>query len=216
MDNLLQKEYIEYLNSLRPHVTQCNNVSISCIKSDVIDDAYFDIQDKKPSIKQPFGTGSATYNNSNSKIIAVIDYENFLDRQTDDIIKKLELKKCDFIVYHLDGNTFFIVNELSQSSLSKNKLSDARQQLHNAVLHFSRTPAIKSFTDKFTDKLCVFSNKAKMIKTPDDMAEAFDIIRKHLPEPIAHDYKPITKLNFKFIETAYSGCIINISFYTHF
>jgi len=202
MDNLLQRDYIEYLNSLRPHVVQCTNVSISCLKSDVIDDTNFDIQDKKPAIKQLLGTGSATYNNPNNKIIAIIDYEHFLNQQPDDVIKALGLKKCDFIVYHLEGNTFFVLNELSLSSSSKNKVNDARKQLHNALLHLSNTTSIKFFIDSFVEKLCVFSNKTKTIETPEDIAGAFDIIRSYLPEPIVHSFQPIEKLNFKLIETA--------------
>jgi hypothetical protein len=202
MDNLLQRDYIKYLNSLRPHVVQCNNVSVSCVKSDVIDDTNFDIQDKKPAIKQSLGTGSATYNNPSNKIIAVIDYERFLNQQPNHVIKALDLKKCDFIVYHLEGNTFFILNELSLSSSSKNKINDARKQLHNALLHLSNTISIKSFIDSFTERLCVFSNKTKTIETPEDIAGAFDIIRSYLPEPIVHGFQPIEKLNFKLIETA--------------
>lgn len=202
MDNLLQRDYIEYLNSLRPHVVQCTNVSISCLKSDVIEDTNFDIQDKKPAIKQSLGTGSASYNNPDNKIIAVIDYEYFLNQQPDDVIKALGLKKCDFIIYHLEGNTFFILNELSLSSSSKNKINDARKQLHNALLHLSNTISIKFFIDNFAEKLCIFSNKIKTIETPEDIAGAFDIIRNYLPEPIVHGFQPIEKLNFKLIETA--------------
>jgi methyltransferase-like protein len=168
----------------------------------VIDDTNFDIQDKKLTIKQSLGTGSGTYNNPNNKIIAVIDYEHFLNQQPNDVIKALGLKKCDFIVYHLDGNTFFILNELSLSSSSKNKINDARKQLHNALLHLSRTHSIKSFIDSFVEKLCVFSNKTKTIETPEDIAGAFDIIRSYLPEPIVHSFQPIEKLNFKLVETA--------------
>ncbi|GHT34282.1 hypothetical protein AGMMS49574_21460 [Bacteroidia bacterium] len=168
----------------------------------MIDDTNFDIQDKKATIKQPLGTGSATYNNPNNKIIVVVDYEHFLNQQPNDVIKALDLKKCDFIVYSLDGNSFFILNELSLSSSSKNKINDARKQLHNALLHLSNTTAIKSFIDSFVDKKCVFSNKTKTIETPEDIAGSFDIIKSYLSEPIVHGFQPIEKLNFKLIETA--------------
>jgi hypothetical protein len=202
MDELLQKDYIAYLNSLRPLVAQCNAIKISAVRSDVIDDVQFDIKDKESTIKQPLGTGSVTYNNPDNKIIAIIDYEYFLNQQPNNVIKALDLKKCDFIVYHLEGNTFFILNELSLSSSSKNKINDARKQLHNAVFNLSNAPTIKSFINNFTSKLCVFSNKTHLIETPDNIANAFNLIRTYLPQPIKHSYQPITKLGFELVETA--------------
>lgn len=113
------------------------------------------------------------------------------------------MKRCDFIVYDLEQYSFFVLNELSQSSSSKNKFSDARQQLHNAIFHFNKVYEIKSFVNKFNEKLCVFSNKNKTLtKTPENIADAFDEVKKYLPEPIEHNYQPITKLNFKLIEAA--------------
>ena len=201
MDTLLAKDYIDYLDSLRPLVVKCTTVGIN-IRYEVINDTSFDIQDKKPTIKQPLGTGSATYNNPSNRILKIIDYEHFLNQQPDNIIQALALKKCDFIVYHLDGNECFILNELSLSSSSKNKINDARQQLHNALFNLSNTPAIKSFMDNFAKRLCIFSNKSKTIETPEGIADAFDLIKKHLPEPVLHGFQPIEKLDFKFIETA--------------
>ena len=200
MVDLLQKEYIEYLNSLKPLV-QCCNVSRSCIRFEEIDDPIFDIQDRRPTIKQPYGTGSVTYKNPNIKKITIINYEDFLNQQTDAVIKKLELKKCDFIVYHSNGTDFFILNELSQSSNASNKRNDAILQLSNALMHFFRVPSIKSFIQRFTNKSCVFSNREKHIATPDGIADAFDVIKEYLPEPRVLSFQPITKLNFKLIES---------------
>jgi hypothetical protein len=204
MDDILNNDYVGYLNSRKPHVVQCNLIKVRDIRSDVIDDTIFDIQDLKETIKQPPGTGSATYDNRDNKIIAVIDYESFLSQiLSKDAIKTLGMKKCDFIVYDLEKPTFFILNELSQSGSAKNKYNDARKQLHNAVFHLTLCPATKSFIDKFNDKICIFSNRTKPITTPENIADPFDLIRKYLHEPIVRNFKPIEKCGFRFIETPF-------------
>lgn len=142
------------------------SIGIHEIRSDVISDTNFDIQDLKPAIKQSLGTGSVTYNNPDRKIIAIIDYEDFLNRQpqqpkypsTMDVIKALGLKKPDFILYDLGTQSFFILNELSQSKNPRSKRKEAMIQLHNALKHFFKVPAITSFIANFTDKKCIFSN----------------------------------------------------------
>jgi hypothetical protein len=200
MDDLLNMHYTSYINSCKPHIPPCSSIGVKNIKSDVIDDAHFDIQDLKPTIKQRLGTGSATYENANNKIIAFINYEDFLNQLPAANVKGM--KKPDFIAYDLENQTFFIVNELSQSSNPANKLRDARQQLHDAIFNFLQVIEIKEFIEKHDIKLCVFSNKSKTIKTPDDIAEAFNLIQSYLDEPIRHKFQPITKLGFEFIETA--------------
>jgi hypothetical protein len=91
-----------------------NAVSVcpSNIRWETITDSAFDIDDKKETIKQPVGQGSATYKNPQKKELVFIDYERFLDLQPNAVIKNLELKKPDFIAYDRD-KTIFIVNELS-------------------------------------------------------------------------------------------------------
>ncbi len=202
MDDLLRVSFINHLNTLRPHVATCTNVGIKEIKSDVIDDTHFDLKDKEIEIKQPLGTGSVTYNNPTNKIIAVIDYERFLNIQSNDLIKKLSLKKCDFIIYHLDGDSFFILNELSQSASESSKRKDAINQLWNAVMHFRRTPDINTFIDKFSTKLCVFSNRSNPITTPNGIADAFGYIQTLLPTPNKMNFSPITNAGFELSSTS--------------
>ncbi|OAV65313.1 hypothetical protein Barb4_03458 [Bacteroidales bacterium Barb4] len=104
MVSLLNTKYVAYINARRPHVSPC--IDVSNIKFEIIDDDYFDIQDLKPTIKQPLGAGSATYKNPTNKIIVFIDYENFLKQIPEDLTK--ELKRCDFIAYDLGGKSFFL------------------------------------------------------------------------------------------------------------
>ena len=202
MDNLLIGKFVDYINSKRSIYPPCPGIAIFSFRTDVIDDSVFDIDDKKLSIKQLSGTGSATYNNPDNKIIAYVDYENFLDQISPDLIKKVSLKKCDFIVYDLGSNTFFILNELSKSKNSKDKRSDAMLQLSNAVSHLMNVSEIKAFINTFPDKRCVFSNRTSPISTPDNIADAFGLIKNYLPEPIILDFQPITRFGFQLIETS--------------
>ena len=197
MDKLLQSDFINYLKTLNQNV---KGIGIKDIRTDVIDDTHFDIQDLKPTIKQELGTGSVTYNNLNKKLIAVIDYEDFLNKQPASVIKALGLKKPDFIVYDLGTGSFFILNELSQSVNPKNKQNDAKLQLSDALKHFYRVDAIKAFIESFSDRRCVFSNRNHPINSPDTIAEPFGYIQELLLPPIKLDFQPITKLGFELIE----------------
>ena len=198
MDKLLQSNFIGYLKTLNQNV---KDIKIKDIRTDVIDDTHFDIQDLKPTIKQKLGTGSVTYNNHNRKLIAIVDYENFLNKQSASVIKSLKLRKPDFIVCDLGTYSFFILNELSQSTNPKNKQNDAKLQLNDALKHFYRVTAIKTFIDSFPDKRCVFSNRNHPINSPDTIADSFGYIQKLLQPPIKLNFQPITKLGFELIET---------------
>ena len=195
MINLLKERYIPFLINLKPFPSDFTDKNVN-VKYEIISDVEFDIMDKKSTIKQPLGTCSATYHNPDEKEIMFIDYEDFLNQLP------VGLKRCDFVVYELNGASFFFFNELSQSSSGKVKMSDARKQLHNALFNFSKVPEMKSFMDKYTRKECILSNKTEVICSPENMADAFDMIKEHLPLPIEHSFQPITKLGFKLIETA--------------
>jgi hypothetical protein len=139
MDKLLQSKFIVYLQELNPNV---RNVAISEIRTDVTYESNFDIQDLRPTIIQTLGTGSVTYNNPHNQVIAIIDYEDFINKQphqpecssNEDVIKALELRKPDFIVYDLETNSFFVLNELSQSTNPANKRNDAKLQLNDGFI----------------------------------------------------------------------------------
>jgi hypothetical protein len=197
LNTLLATDFITHLRSRHPAVVP---VKISDIRIEVITDSQFDIKDKEKTIKQPVGAGTATYSNTANKKITVIDYENFLDFQPDAVIKKLKLKKPDFIVYDMHGKSHFIVNELSQGN-PKNKRTEALQQMHSAILHFDKIPGIKSFVNQFTEKWCVFSNREPPITTPGGMADAFINTNKYLTKPIKGNFQPIAKLGYTLIET---------------
>jgi hypothetical protein len=206
MDKLLQSDFIAYLKALNPNV---KDIEIKNVRTDVIDDTKFDIQDLKSTIKQALGTGSVTYNNPQNKLIAIVDYEDFLNKQPQqptypsnkDVIKTLGLKKPDFIVYDLGINSFFILNELSQSGNPSSKQKDAMQQLHNALMHFHKVTTIKTFIKSFPDRRCVFSNRNHPINSPDTIADPFEYIQKLLQPPIKLKFQPITKLGFELVET---------------
>lgn len=198
MINLLKEQYISYLNGKKSHLPSFDGATLT-LKAEVTSEVYFDIMDKQATICQPIGTGSATYNNIDTKEITFIDYEDFINQLPPDLQKGI--KRCDFIAYDTN-RSFFILNELSQSSTSKGKMNDARQQLHNTAFNLCETPDVKQFIDAFSMKRCVFSNKNRLISTPNNIADAFSMIQDYLPYPIKLNYQPITKLGFELIETA--------------
>lgn len=199
MISLLENQFIDYLQSQKPHLRSVDRSRLS-IKTEIVSAIHFDIMDKETSIIQPIGRGSATYDNPEGKTITFIDYEHFINQLPLDLQKGI--KRCDFIAYDSEHLTFFILNELSQSESVKSKLNDARQQLYTTALYLSSTPAIKVFIDQHQRKKCIFSNKQQRISTPEGVADAFHLIQSYLPEPITHNFQPIQKLGFDFIETA--------------
>jgi hypothetical protein len=200
MIDLLKNQFINYLIGSKVHLPHFDSDKLT-VKAEVISEIHFDIMDKAVSICQALNSGSATYYNPESKCIQFIDFEDFVNQLPVDLSK--DIKRCDFIAYDKNGTSFFLLNELSQSISSKNKLNDARQQLHRAAFLFSSTNEIKAFMEKFHSKKCIFSNKSKLLScTPEHVADAFSEIQNYLPEPIMHNYQPITKLGFELIETA--------------
>ena len=195
MDNLLRSDFINYLKTLNRYV-----IDVDIIRREETSDTHFDIQDLQETIIQEIGAGSATYNNRNNKQISIIDYEVFLNQQSNDVIKALELKKPDFIVYDSGANSFFILNELSRGN-PNNKRNDAKLQLNDALKHFYKVATIKTFINSFPDKRCVFSNRSEPINSPDAIADPFGYIQELLQPPIRLNFKPITKLGFELIET---------------
>ena len=60
MIDLLATDFIAYLRNKNPAVVF---VDAKNVRVEVIRDTKFDIQDRRPEIKQPAGTGSVTYSN---------------------------------------------------------------------------------------------------------------------------------------------------------
>ena len=135
----------------------------------------FDLQDKKESILQEKGTGTATYINKTEDEIVVIDYENLIHSLPQRInAGKRAPKCCDFIVYSNDGSSFFICNELS-SSETKTKWPDARNQFADTIRRILKCSETKKVLDLYKQKLCILSTKIKNIISPDDIAAPFTI-----------------------------------------
>ncbi|MDR2791965.1 MAG: hypothetical protein LBB27_04455 [Tannerellaceae bacterium] len=184
MNDLPLSGLADHLHSSKPEYPLPERLSV---RKETVCDARFDIQDKRPRIKQPVGAGSATYINRERKTLVLIDYENFLNQMP----KHAEgIKRCDFIVYE-EGKSVFILHELSQSSRAKNKRRDAKHQLLTTAKLLTKVEATRSFISVFAKKKCVFSNRPKTHPIP-DVAQPF--IR--LPQAPAEYY-----LGFSFMET---------------
>lgn len=83
----------------------------------------------------------------------------------------------------------------------RSKRKEAMIQLHNALKHFFKVPAITSFIANFTDKKCIFSNRYYPGQSPNALADPFEYIQQLLQPPKQINYQPITKLGFDLIET---------------
>lgn len=199
MIELLKNSFVPHVNNLKPIDPKLEPQDLAIRYEDTTKDE-FDIIDKAQTIIVDLNNGSATFHNPNDKSIRIIDYENILDQFPDKLQKGI--KRCDFIVYHSDGNSFFILNELSQSNNVKAKLKDAIEQLYASAMHLTRVGTIKDFIDNNEKLQCIFSNRNnKVISSPELMAEPFNLILELLPEPIIHENHRINKLGFELIET---------------
>jgi len=198
MISILTNQFVCYLKNRKQNFALLDSTGL-IVKFEITTDSHFDIIDRSTKIIQDLGTGSATYHNPIFKEITFIDYENFMNQLPKNLQKGI--KRCDFIAYDKEMS-FFILNELSQSKDSQSKMSDAIEQLHATAMHLCKSPGIKDFIDKYPVKKCILSNKHKLISSPENIADAFNLIQKYLPEPIIQPNYRINKLGFELIETA--------------
>ena len=199
MIDLFKNYFIAYINNRKPSFPAFSPNNLNVRFEDTAK-KVFDIIDKKIRICQNANTGSATFHNLLCLKIRFIDYENIIDQLPDRL--QWQLKRCDFIAYDIDGNSFFILNELSQSNSSQTKLKDAIEQLYNTALHLTRVKEIKDFINTKEKHQCVFSNRNQtIINTPYGIADSFNIIENLLPNPIIHNNNRINNLGFDLIET---------------
>lgn len=202
MKNILKDQYIDYLVKLKanPHPNLSVDKGAIIIRTENTSDPLFEIIDKKESILTQIGQGSATYCNSCHKSVEIIDYENFVNQLPKECQK--DIKRADFIIHHDEGTDFFIINELSQSEDIRNKRKKAILQLNNAVMHLTRCVDTNAYISRFNRKICIFSNKDRLINTGNNPALAFDKIKEYLPDPIPIKFQQITNAGFEAIETA--------------
>lgn len=158
---------------------------------------FFDLMDKVTPFIVEEGSGSVTYKNPQKKTIYVTNYEDFVNS----LPKNLQVgkKRCDFIVYQEEENSFFILNELSQSRNIDSKESDALYQLQNTLENLSNVAAIKAKIDSCAYKLCIFSNRIKKIDSPLGMANAFNETFITMPKAaVSLNYDGINDLGFVY------------------
>lgn len=197
MLTLLTTHLFDYLNNKRGHLCDPAATVPGPPRHELTTDKQFDIVDKQQNIKQPVGSGTATYNNPNSRSITLIDFENFINSINDILTKGL--KRPDFIAYD-DAKLQFIINELSTGN-PKSKLSDAKMQLSGAANLIESIPEIKNFIDSFAEKMCIFSCRQSFPPTPQNMAGAFGNSSQILPQIVSIKFQPITKLGYIAIQT---------------
>ncbi len=133
----------------------------------------FGLMDKEDPFIVEEANGSVTYKNDLQKNICITNYEEFINS----LPKSLQIgkKRCDFLVYQDDNNSFFILNELSQSRNIDAKESDALYQLQNTLENLCSVDTIKSIINSCRQRLCVFSNKVKPVEAPLGMTAGFNM-----------------------------------------
>lgn len=202
MKSILKDKYIDYLVQLKSnaHPDLTVDKGSVVIRVETTEQQHFDLVDKQESIIVGLGKGSATYNNPTNKVVEVIDYEDLINQLPSECNK--DIKRADFILYHENGTDFFIINELSQSRNASNKRNKAILQLSDTVKHLLASVDTKVFIDKFDRKICIFSNKDRLIPVSDNPAKAFEAIKEYLPDPVPIKFQPITKAGFEAVETS--------------
>ncbi len=202
MKSILKDKYIDYLVQLKSnaHPDLTVDKGSVVIRVETTEQQHFDLVDKQESIIVGLGEGSATYSNPASKAVEVIDYENFINQLPLECSKNI--KRADFILYHKNGTDFFIINELSQSENANNKRKKAILQLFDTVKHLLASMDTKALVDKYDRKICIFSNKDRLINVSQNPAKAFEAIKKYLPDPVPLKFQQIDKAGFEAVETA--------------
>lgn len=157
----------------------------------------FDLKDKENPFIVEESKGSVTYKNSFKKQIYITNYEEFVNSLPRNL--QTGKKRCDFLVYQEGENSFFILNELSQSRNIEAKESDALYQLQDTLEHLCNVDSIKNKVDSCSYQLCVFSNRVKPVVAPLDMTRGFNdtfSTMKQNASPFC--FEGINKFGFKY------------------
>ena len=199
------------LNDYTTHLCNKKNVNSKNLKPETVKKNFtestnlheFDLQDKKEQIIQKAGAGSVTYKNPFKKDIYVTDYERFINSLPDSVQKGL--KRCDFLVYSQDFQVI-ILNELSQSKNEFDKESHAIHQLSESLNSLLGCVSLRDELNKYTSKLCVFSNRYKEVKSPEGMADPFGLIFNFVNSEISSEefenIPEISRLGFQYCKSS--------------
>ncbi len=202
MDNLLKTDLVGVINQKRKK-TLPEWTASPVVASEDIDEPIFDIVDRKNStlsIRVDPNTGTATYYNccgGNPCELHFIRFEEYMN-QFGEYTKGLG--RADFIVCE-PSHKYFIIHEISEGNISS-KRSKARSQLFSTLNLLYGAPRVKHFVEGFRHKICYLTATGDgPANSPMDMAEGFNEIYRHLPDPIPFNAGQITKRGFQALET---------------
>lgn len=203
IQKLILNEYTDYLCSKKN--VNSKNLRTESVKAptEVTDSKEFDLQDKKENIIQKSGSGSVTYKNPLQKTICITDYEKYINSLPDSVQRGL--KRCDFIVNSNDLQVI-ILNEISQSKNEFDKESHAIHQLSESLTALLNCSSIKKEFDAYSNKMCIFSNRYKEVKSPDGMADSFglifNLVKTDSTPAEFEDIPEISQLGFKYCKSS--------------
>jgi hypothetical protein len=129
------------------------------------EERYFEILDdenREVQISTIPDSGQAIYDNSHNKfLIGVINYDKFFTSL--DHAFQRGRKRCDVIVYTINQNAYFLLNELKESNQQRKS-----PQLKQSLKDLLDVPMIAAFVNSFRIKRCCFFNKK--IQSPPPVA----------------------------------------------
>jgi hypothetical protein len=196
METLLQNDFIEHY-SLQPYYISINSQQVSSL-SFAIADMNPGLKIFEPSSSAPKDKGIAAYLNPNRLIVAIINYEKFIDDLPRDF--QCGKERCDAIVYTKD-NSNFILNELKNKKSKRNAIRRARKQLSQSLKTLIDVPAIKEFVKNFNIKRCCYFNTMPLPQVqPIKAIQAFNRINNLSTNGFQKKDTDIESLGFEFWE----------------
>jgi hypothetical protein len=199
MENLLRLNFTShYRLSTNPIINSAN-----CT------DASFDLKDDQILI-YPTGFGDARFENSGSRIINVIHYEDFFKSLPSGFQHNKE--NCDLLVYS-NNNYFISLNELTETETQYigdfyrmngvkviGKRNKAISQLSNTLGYLIQVPEILTYFSFFRKKRCCFFSKKSNAPNGIHATSTFSRLAEIVPNGIQSAVPYIDNNGFEFWE----------------
>ncbi len=144
------------------------------VLSETTSERTFDLDDKREGIIVAYKAGNVSFELTSETEVQVIDYESYLNEFRGTRFETGR-SRCDFILYDMKNNGFFILNEQTSASGSASNLSKpildkhknvrfpdgkygkAEKQLAVTLDTLKNVSTIDAFINTFTRKICLMS-----------------------------------------------------------
>jgi hypothetical protein len=194
MEALLRKDFTAYygLNySTVLNICQSTNAT------------YFEIEDdehKETKLHFTLGMGMAVYQNKNSLVVTIINYDKFITSLPHAF--QHGKKRCDLVI-HTNNLQYFLLNELKDRNPKPKVRTKSISQLLSSLQLITQVPAIVAFINMHQIRQCCYFNKQPIspsfINAPAAFGRFNSLVKSGLKMPNAD----IQSYGFEFWE--YSG-----------